>query len=116
MQKANQKTILVQIVEGESKNPDDCSQIGKCVIRDLPANLPGNTPIEVRFKYEENGRLTVKVAVEGTGKSLKHEITRENSLSQDQLDSWREYITGIAVPAAGDADSKKAGDSGSRWA
>jgi hypothetical protein len=26
---------------------------------------------------------------------LRHEITRENSLTQDQLDSWREYISGI---------------------
>ena len=48
-QKAGQKSILVQIVEGESASPDDCSQIGKCVVRDLPPNLPAQTPIEVRF-------------------------------------------------------------------
>ena len=38
-QKANQKSILVQIVEGESANPEDCSQIGKCVVRDLPRDF-----------------------------------------------------------------------------
>ena len=64
-----------------------------------PADLPAQTPIEVRFKYEENGRLTVMVSVEGTKKQLKHEITRENSLTQDQLDSWRKYISGLD-PAA----------------
>ena len=98
-QRAGQKSILVQIVEGESLSPDDCSQLGKCSVRDLPDNLPAQTPIEVRFRYEENGRLTVVVKVEGTGKQLKHEITRENSLSQEELDSWRKYISGLG-PAA----------------
>ena len=91
--KAGQKSILVQIVEGESASPEDCSQLGKCTVRRLPADLPAQTPIEVRFKYEENGRLTVLVRVEGTKSSLTHEITRENSLTQDQLDSWRKYIS-----------------------
>lgn len=98
-QKASQKSILVQIVEGESLSPDDCSQLGKCSVRDLPPDLPAQTAIEVRFRYEENGRLGVTVNVEGTKKELQHEITRENSLTQDQLDSWRRYISGLE-PAA----------------
>ncbi len=93
-QKANQRSVLVQIVEGESASPDDCSQIGKCSIRDLPANLPAQTPIEVRFTYQENGRLTVQVKVQEN--ELQHEITRENTLTQDQLDSWRQYVSGVA--------------------
>ena len=59
--KAGQQSILVQIVEGESPSPDDCSQLGKCSVRNLPPDLPAQTPIEVRFRYEENGRLTVNV-------------------------------------------------------
>ena len=51
------------------------------------------TPIEVRFRYEENGRLTVTVQVEGTSKQLQHEIARENSLTQEQLDSWRMFVS-----------------------
>ena len=99
-QKSGQKSILVQIVEGESLSPDDCSQLGKCSVRDLPADLPAQTPIEVRFRYEENGRLTVTVQVEGTGKHLQHEITRENSLTQEQLDSWRQYVSGLGPDTA----------------
>ncbi len=94
-QKAGQRSILVQIVEGESLSPDDCSQLGKCSVRDLPDDLPAQTPIEVRFRYEDNGRLTVGVQVEGTGRKLQHEMTRENSLTQDQLDSWRQYVSGL---------------------
>lgn len=93
--KTGQKSILVRIVEGESLSPDDCSQLGKCTVRRLPAHLPVQTPIEVRFHYEVNGRLTVNVRVEGTGKELQHEMMRENSLTRDQLDSWRKYVSGL---------------------
>ncbi len=97
-QKAAQTSILVQIVEGESASPEDCSQIGKCVVRDLPRNLAAQTPIDVRFRYEDNGRLTVHVNVAGTDRELRHEITRENTLTAEQLDAWRQYITGEAAP------------------
>jgi molecular chaperone DnaK len=101
-EREGQKSILVNIVEGESANPEDCSQIGKCTVRNLPPRLPAQTPIEVRFRYLENGRLTVTVSVEGTDKTLQHELARENSLTPEQLDMWRQYISGIA-PGAGPA-------------
>ncbi|MEX2112575.1 MAG: Hsp70 family protein [Pirellulales bacterium] len=92
-QKTGQKSILVQIVEGESASPDDCSQIGRCVARGLPEDLPAQTPIEVKFSYQENGRLTVNVNVSGTQRELRHEITRDNTMSQQQLDAWRHFVT-----------------------
>ena len=85
----------MQIVEGESSNPEDCSQLGRCAIWDLPDTLEVGTPIEVKFAYEENGRLKIKVKIGGsTKKSFRYEIQRPNSLTQEQLDSWREYICG----------------------
>lgn len=105
--KEGQKSILVRIVEGESTSPDDCSQIGKCTVPKLPPNLPAQTPIEVKFKYEENGRLRVSVHVEGTDASLSHEIMRENSLTQDQLDSWRKYVSKKDPPRSKDAVAAK---------
>ena len=41
-QKINQRSILVQIVEGENASPEDCTQIGRCSIRKLPSNLPAH--------------------------------------------------------------------------
>lgn len=94
-QKVAQQSILIRIVEGESASPDECSKVGKCAVRRLPDNLPAQTPIDVGFRYEENGRLTIMVSV--AGKKLKHQIVRDNSLTQDQLDSWRRYITSPAT-------------------
>ena len=97
-----QKTVLVTIIEGESSSPEDCMQIGECIARDLPDNMAIHTPIEVRFRYLENGRLTITVIVEG--QEMLHELTRENSLSQEQLDSWRDYITAVEKAQAESTD------------
>jgi len=94
-QRAGQRSILVRIVEGESHSPADCMPIGKCSVRKLPDDLPAQTPIEVRFRYEENGRLAVTVGIAGADTLLQHELTRENSLSQQQLDGWRQYISQV---------------------
>jgi molecular chaperone DnaK len=93
-QKPNQRSVLVQIVEGESASADECVQIGRCCVRDLPADLPGQSPIEVRFRYLENGRLTVLVNVAGTDRWAQREIVRENSLTAEQLRTWRQFVTG----------------------
>ena len=93
-QKAGQRSILVQVVEGESASPDDCSQLGKCSVRHLPANLPPQTPIDVLFHYQPNGRLKVKVTIPNTEAKVEAEFARENSLSKEHLDGWRRYISG----------------------
>ena len=60
-------------------------------------------PSTLRIDLEEQEawrrRLTVTVRVQGTDKELKHEIARENSLTRDQLDSWRQYISGLPAVA-----------------
>ena len=92
--KTDQKSIVVNIVEGESRDPLECTQIGKCMVRDLPADLPAGTPVEVRFQYEENGRLQVSVNVADVQSNVTHDITRANNLSPEQLEHWRREVTG----------------------
>lgn len=110
-QKESQRSVLVRIVEGEAADPKHCSQIGRCSIHDLPPGLPKNTPIEVGFRYLENGRLDVRVKVAGTGKLLHHEIMRDNSLTSEQLNGWRRYISGLPPLAelVSDGESSSAG-------
>jgi molecular chaperone DnaK len=93
-QKAGQKSILVQIVEGESASPDDCTQIGRCTIRGLPPDLPARSPVHVLFHYKPNGRLKVRVSVPNTESRLETEFARENGLPKEHLDGWRRYISG----------------------
>ena len=96
-QNDGQKSVLVQIVEGESASADECVQLGRCTVRNLPADLPAQSPIDVRFRYLENGRLTVTVLVGPAESWEQHEITRVNSLTNEQLQTWREFVTGISA-------------------
>ncbi|NLS98029.1 MAG: Hsp70 family protein [Planctomycetaceae bacterium] len=92
--KADQRSILVQVVEGESPTPDDCLQIGRCSVPNLPRHLPMGTPIDVLFDYKSDGRLGVHVSVADTDVQIEAAFTRENSLSKEHLDGWRSYISG----------------------
>jgi molecular chaperone DnaK len=92
-QSKGQPMILVEIVEGESKRPDECSPVGNCEIHDLPPDLPEKTPIEVAFRYEENGRLHVSVKVQGAEREIEHDLIRPNGLTADHLDRWRQHIS-----------------------
>lgn len=92
--KKGQNSVLVRIVEGESASPDACTPIGRCVVRQLPPDLEAGTPIEVAFRYEANGRLTIMVKVFGTDRKLTHELTRASGLSDAERKSWRQRIAG----------------------
>ena len=65
--KHGQRSILVQIVEGESPSADDCTPIGRCTVADLPPGLPAKSPIDVSFHYQADGRLKVRVQGAGPG-------------------------------------------------
>jgi molecular chaperone DnaK len=93
-QRPGQQSLVLQVVEGESPAPEECSQVGRCVCRELPVDLPAHSPVDVKFRYEENGRLTINVSLSNGRTVLNHEMARDNTLTQDQLDSWRDYISG----------------------
>ena len=94
-QKPGQTSLHLQIVEGESQLPEECAEIGLCKIRGLPRNLPAQTPLEVRFLYAENGRITVTVQVPGEARQIEQEIVRAKTLTQAELDRWRGLISGL---------------------
>ncbi|MBN1909029.1 MAG: Hsp70 family protein, partial [Pirellulales bacterium] len=98
--RAGQKSILVQVVEGESRTAEECTQIGQCSVRQLPPNLPAGTPVDVQFSYQPDGRLRVLVSVPNTSSQLETEFARANTLSQELLDGWRRHISGLEPPVA----------------
>jgi molecular chaperone DnaK len=85
----NQRSIVIQVLEGESTIPGDCNTIGRAVIRDLPPGLPKGWPVEVTFEYGDNGRLNVHAAVSGTQSEVTLDIEREVGLSSDGIRNWR---------------------------
>jgi molecular chaperone DnaK len=93
--KDGQRSIVAQIVEGESVDPAGCMEIGKCTVRNLPSDLPAGTPIEVRFQYKDNGRLRVVVSVANVARNVTQDIRRANNLSVAERDHWQKVVTGL---------------------
>ena len=87
-----QQSIVVQVLEGESSIPEDCTQIGRTVVRGLPANLPKGTPVDVTFSYQSNGRLEVSVRIPGMEQETRLTIERSTGLSDTRIADWRTSI------------------------
>ena len=90
--KPNQRNVSVVVVEGESERPEACTQIGTCVVRNLPPNLPSGWPVEVGYRYEENGRLTVSCKLKGQETGVTTEFLRDNSLPEGDMMLWAEFV------------------------
>jgi molecular chaperone DnaK len=91
-----QQSIVVQVLEGESSRPEDCTQIGRTVVRGLPPNLPQGTPIDVKFSYQSNGRLEVSTRIPGTGQESCLTIERNSGLSEETIADWQGPIASAA--------------------
>ncbi len=91
--KAGQLSVAVQVLEGESKSPDQCARIARAAIRQLPEGLPQGYPIEVTYEYGANGRLNVRAKLPGTTKEVMLELERERSMNNDRLARWRKVVS-----------------------
>jgi len=88
-----QRSIVIQILQGESSLPGECTAIGRTVIRDLPTGLPKGWPVEVTFEYGTNGRLNVRAVVSGTHREVTLELERNVGLSNEGISRWMEVVS-----------------------
>ncbi len=92
----SQRSIVVQVLEGESSLPAECTAIGRAVIRDLPPGLPKGWPVDVTFEYGANGRLRVEAVVSGTQNWTSLQIERNTGLSSENLQGWQQAVASTA--------------------
>lgn len=91
-----QTKVNVQIVEGESENPDECTPIGNCVIYDLPAR-PAGAPIQVSFQYNENGRIEVHALDQQTGKEAHSELDHAGGLTRRKIEQKKKELEKLEI-------------------
>ena len=112
----NQTTVKVEIVEGENARPEHCIPLGKCVIRNLPPNLPKGTRVHVEYRYASNGRISVSAHVPAVRLSAQVEIQREHSRDLQDLDTWRRRLLGVPEGVSVDASDQRTGSLGEKEA
>lgn len=91
---AGQRSVAVHVVEGESEQPEYCVPLGKCVVRDLPVDLPKGTLVEVKYRYASSGRVSVTARIRTTGQSAEVEIERATRGTQESLETWIDRLQG----------------------
>jgi molecular chaperone DnaK len=84
-----QRSIVLQVLEGESLTPGECTAIGRTVIRDLPDGLPKNWPVDVTFEYAANGRLSIRAVVPGTHQEASLLLERASGMSSEGVARWK---------------------------
>lgn len=95
--KANaQKAITIVVLEGDSKSPEQCTQIGRATLRDLPEELSEEWPIDVTFHYSAGGRLKVDAQVRYTDRVVHLEMLRTTGMSFELIRQWRDLVAGGA--------------------
>ncbi len=88
----NQSSVQIVVLEGESMQPSECIQLGDCVIRGLPENLPAGSKVEVVYEYAADGRLSVKAKLQASRQSAVVELHRSNGVELGDLTSWRRRL------------------------
>jgi molecular chaperone DnaK (HSP70) len=93
----NQQNLVVQLIEGESSNPDECIELGKCVVDNLPPKLPAQTPIGLVFHYDVNGLLSLETEINDSTKRIPVAIVRNGDLENVDLFRWREWVETVML-------------------
>ncbi len=94
---ANQRIVRVRVVEGETRDPRGCTQIGECTIRDLPKGLPQGTPVEVTFHYDKSGRIHVQAMETTTHIRAEAFIDRDSGFDQLSIDALTKAVSELTV-------------------
>ena len=94
---ANQVSVDIRVVEGESDDPDDCVEIGTCVISDLPKGRPAESMIDVTYCYGQDGRLHVEAKDRETSNDAKVEIIREHGMSEQEVGAAKDFLEDLKI-------------------
>ena len=99
----NQETVVLRIMENTEKTqrvePERFSsdaEIGNAVL-DLPVRLPANSPIEVTFELNQQGRLHVVGRDPRSGSEIEATIETRGGISEEDLADARSRATSITV-------------------
>jgi molecular chaperone DnaK len=91
-----QRSISITVLEGDSAQPNRCVAIGRAVLRELPADLATEWPVEVTCEYSPSGRLTVDARIRYTDRTVHLELLRPCGVSQTHLDHWKAAVGSAA--------------------
>jgi molecular chaperone DnaK len=94
---ADQRIVRVLVVEGETRDPRGCTQIGECVIKGLPKGLPQGSPVEVSFRFDSNGIIHVQAREKSSQIGAEASFNRESGFDPVTLDELSSAVSQLTV-------------------
>jgi molecular chaperone DnaK len=82
----NQSFVPLHVLQGERPMAVDCRSLGRFELTGIPPAPRGLPKIQVTFRIDENGIVTVEAKDLGTGRRQAIKITATSGLSQEQID------------------------------
>lgn len=100
-QQANQTTVKIEIFENASNDEyveeELCKPLVDGELGPLPENLPAHAPIDVVFKIDENGLLSIDAEHKPSGATKHLEVNLQNALTQKELEEEKEKVSGLSM-------------------
>jgi molecular chaperone DnaK (HSP70) len=88
----DQTSAEVQLLEGNSRDAEQCRKIARVKISGLPDELPRKAQINVLYQITSEGRLQVKAQLHKGGNSLAVEIERASGLTETEVGAWKNLL------------------------
>jgi molecular chaperone DnaK len=93
----NQTRVRVKVLQGDAPQADACISIGECWVDGLPANLPKNSPIQVRCGVAANGLIEVTAVDQTSGKSAQTQIHRASGLTDAEIAQEAAWVKALTI-------------------
>jgi molecular chaperone DnaK len=92
LQPERTKEVVVAVLEGDSRNPQECEAVAKAILSDLPADLAEEWPVMVTLECTSNGRLRVHARLCYTGREVQLDLADAVGLTPGQRERWRAVV------------------------
>ncbi|MEL6108324.1 MAG: Hsp70 family protein [Planctomycetota bacterium] len=88
----NQANVRIDVVEGGDDRGINATQVGKCIVDDLPQGTRKGARVDVTFDYGADGRLTVHARLPEIEREVSMTLNRAVGLCEDDLLRWESLL------------------------
>ena len=91
----NQRSVVVEIVEGGDRRGTHSNKLGRFVVDRLPTGLPMGTPVDVLFRYDRDGLITVEAYLPTANRHGKLTIDRASPGEGGDFEKMQEIYSAL---------------------